>query len=55
MIYGGDIEGHPMDVWPVRVAAYGRGIDLGDEPARIDAQYVITDDPALNRFAPAVV
>lgn len=54
MIYGGDAEGRPMDVWPVRVATYGRGVPIEDEPARITAQYVIHREPALDRLAPAV-
>jgi hypothetical protein len=54
MVYGGDAAGHPMDVWPVRVAGYGRGIELNEEPARVDAQYVIFKAPALDLLAPAV-
>lgn len=54
MIYGGDAGGNPMDVWPVRVACYGRGIELDDQPAHVMAQYVIYRQPALGLLAPAV-
>jgi hypothetical protein len=53
-LYGGDVADNPMDVWPVRVAALGRGIELGDDPARIDMQFTVRGTPALGRPVPAV-
>ena len=54
MLYGGDVAANPMDVWPVRVAAIGRGIELGDDPARVDVQFTIRATPALGVAVPAV-
>lgn len=53
MLYGGDVEGNPMDVWPVRVAALGRGIANDGSLAMIAVQFAITDDPALGVAVPA--
>lgn len=52
-LHGGDVEGNPMDVWPVSVAAASRALRIGGEPVRIQVQFVVTRQPALSVAAPA--
>jgi hypothetical protein len=52
LLHGGDVEDNAMDVWPVEVAAVGRPVEVGGEPARIDVQFAITADPGLDLSVP---
>lgn len=52
MLYGGDVAGNPMDVWPARVAAFGRGVDVDGALAAVAVQFVITADPARGVAVP---
>lgn len=47
-LHGGDVEDHPMDVWPVRLAARSRMVRIGGEPVRLDHQFTVTSEPALD-------
>lgn len=53
-LHGGDAEGNPMDVWPVRLAARNRVIRIGGEPTVLDHQFVVTRAPAQNVPVPGV-
>jgi hypothetical protein len=52
VLHGGDVDGNPMDVWPVQVAALGVSVPVGGPAAMIDVQFVVTDDPALGGSVP---
>lgn len=51
-LHGGDVEGNPMDVWPVRVASTSRPVTVDSESARIFVQFVVTATPAQDVPAP---
>lgn len=52
-LFGGDLAGNPMNVWPVSVAVSSRSISSPGDLGLIDVQFVVTADPALERSAPA--
>lgn len=53
ILWGGDIAGNKMDVFPVRVKSNGKAIEVGDEPALVEVAYTITKKPAENLTVPA--
>lgn len=53
-LHGGDVEGNPMEVWPVRVASTSRAVTVDSDSARIVVQFVVTSAPAQDVPAPGV-
>lgn len=53
MLYGGDIAGSKMDVFPIRVRSVGKPVTLGDDPSTVNIQFSITAKPAENVTVPA--
>lgn len=53
MLYGGDIAGSKMDVFPIRVRSVGKPIQLGDDPSTVNIQFSITAQPQENVTVPA--
>lgn len=52
-MYGGDVAGRVMDVFPVRVLSRGVEMSLGDEPVRLPIQFTVTSKPAEAVAIPA--
>lgn len=50
---GGDVEGSPMDVFPVRVASQSKARTLDDEAATIVVNFAIPREPLENLTVPA--
>lgn len=49
----GDVSGHGMDVFPVKVLAAEKMASLGGNPATIDLTFAVTLEPAENVTVPA--
>lgn len=52
---GGDVATQPADVFPVTVTSLGKLRTVGDEAARIQVTFAITDEPAEDIELPAAV
>lgn len=56
IMYGGDVEGSPMDVYPVRVSSLGKTVSTeGTEIANIVISFAIPSAPAEDIAVPAAV
>jgi hypothetical protein len=51
----GDVEGGPMDTFPVRVRSQGKARSLDDDAATIEVGFSITREPVENLTVPATV
>lgn len=51
---GGDVEGGPMDVFPVRVRSQGKARSLDDDAVTIEVSFSVTREPVENLTVPAV-
>jgi len=50
---GGDVPGNKADVFPARVRSNGKQRSLGNEAAKIEVQFSITNTPGENVTVPA--
>lgn len=53
LMWGGDVAGNKMDVYPVRVSGNPKPLGTDDEPARVGVQFAVTSQPAENISVPA--
>lgn len=52
-LYGGDVAGNRMDVFPVEVAALPRTVTVDGSPAQIAVQFAVTAEPLQDASVPA--
>lgn len=52
-LWGGDVAGQKMDVFPVEVSAIGKPVQIGGEPARIMVDFSVRKLPAEDVTIPA--
>jgi hypothetical protein len=53
LMWGGDVTGNKMDVYPIRVSANPKVLETGGAPAVLRVQVAITSQPAENVSVPA--
>jgi hypothetical protein len=53
LMWGGDVTGNKMDVYPVRVSANPKPLGTTDDPARVGVAFAVTSQPAENISVPA--
>ncbi len=53
MMWGGDVSGRPMDVFPVRVASIGKSASTEEDAATARVRFSITSEPAEDVAIPA--
>lgn len=49
----GDVTGHTMDVFPVKVASAEKTASLGGNPALVELTFTVTSEPSENVVVPA--
>lgn len=53
IMYGGDVAGRPMDVFPVRVGSTPKNTSVDEEAATIKVTFSITSEPSEDVAIPA--
>jgi hypothetical protein len=53
LMWGGDVTGNKMDVYPIRVSANPKPLETGGDPARVGVSFAVTSQPAENVSVPA--
>lgn len=53
LMWGGDVAGNKMDVYPIRVSANPKPLEVEGDPAQIQVMFAVTSQPAENISVPA--